>query len=379
MRSCNRCIALLTRIYFQRLLSCFLLLLAIHQSHTRFETDFNCNEIKQSDEYINDLKNFVMDMAEHFNKKPTQSLDLSTTGVGFIEDSNYLTRTYQNVLSLNLSMNVLKRIDSTFLMKFPGVQTLDLSRNCLTFLDMRHRLLFLDLQSLSQIDFSHNLIKSVHPFAFSNVSLDSVDLSHNRLIRFWMADYEINQLHLNDNKISHVEISSTHYKEMKQIDARNNKIRIFQASVDFENLILSNNQLKLDEYFSIRNIFGTLDISRNLITEFDWKIINCATNLNLAFNRFSALPLECPSYRFKRLQRLNLNGNFLCNFDQSVNLTACFPKLKFISLLGNQLSSRSKIKTKKVLTSLGVKSQIFDYEYFSELDDDNEDFNIFKQ
>lgn len=348
----------------------------IHQSHTRFATEFNCNEIKQSTGYIDDVKTFVMEMAEHFNSKQTPDLDLSTIGIGFVQDENFLTQHYQRVLSLNLSMNVLRRVDSMFLQRFPGVQTLDLSRNCLTSLDKQHRFSFFDLKSLN---ISQNLIASVHPFTFSNLSLDFVDLSHNRLIRFWVADYEINQLHLNDNKISHVELSSEHYKEMKLLDARNNKIRIFQANVDFDNLILSNNQLKLDEYFSIRNIFGTLDISRNLISEFRWNIINCVTNLNLAFNRLSALPLECPSKRFKRLERMNLNGNFLCNFYQSTNITACLPNMKFISLLDNQLSGAVKIKTKGILTSLGIKSQIFDYEYFSQLDDDCEDFSIFRQ
>lgn len=334
--------------------------------------------MRQSVEYVDDVKTFVMEMAEHFNRRqtPDLNLDLSTIGIGFVDDENFLLKDYERVLSLNLSMNVLRKVDAKFLSRFPGVQTLDLSRNCLISLDRQHRFSFADLKSLNV---SHNLITSVHPFTFSNFSLDFVDLSHNRLIRFWVADFEINQLHLNDNKISHVEISSEHYREMKLLDARNNKIRIFQANIDIENLFLSNNQLKLDEYFSIRNIFGTLDISRNLISEFSWKIINCVTNLNLAFNHLSTLPLECPSKRFKRLERMNLNGNFLCNFYQSTNITECLPNLKFISLLDNQLSDTVKIKTKGVLKLLGIKSQIFDYEYFSQLDDDCEDFSIFRQ
>lgn len=356
-------------------LSFFLFLLGAHQSHTQFATDFNCNEIKQSEEYIDDVKTFVNEMADHFNRRQTPNLDLSTIGLGFVADENFLSKSYQHILSLNLSMNVLRKVDAEFLLRFPGLHSLDLSRNCLTSLNMRHRLFFADLQSLNV---SHNLITSVHPFTFSNLTLDFVDLSHNRLIRLWVADFEINRLHINDNKISHVDLSSEHYKEMKLLDARNNKIRIFQARVDFENLILSNNQLKLDEYFVIRNIYGTLDVSQNLISEFNWNIVNCVTNLNLAFNRITTLPLECPPKRF-RLQRINFNGNFLCNFNQSKNITVCLPNLKFISLLNNQLSRTDKIKTKSVLTSLSIKSQIFNYEFFSQLDDDCEDFDIFRQ
>lgn len=362
-----------------RLLServCLLFLCVIHQSLSRFSTDFQCKEFKQSAEYVNDVKTFVKEMAEHMNRRQTPDLDLSTIGLGFIEDENFLTRGYQHVLSLNVSMNVLRKISASFFTKFPGIQSLDLSRNCLASLDIKHRLIFKNLQSLNV---SHNLITRVDSFTFSNLSIETVDLSHNRLIRFWAADYEINQLHLNNNNISQVEIDSGHFKEMKLLNAANNHIRIFQASVDFEDLILSNNQLRLDEYFSIRNVYGTLDISRNHISEFDWKVISCVTNLNLSFNGLTSLQLECPTKRYQRVERMNLDGNFLCNFDQSVlDITACLPNLKFISLLNNRLRYTAKIKTKSILTSLGVKSQIFNYDFFPQLEDDCQHFSIFK-
>lgn len=313
-------------------------------------------------------------MAEDFNMRQAVDLDLSTVGLGFVDDKNILTRNYQNFLSLNLSMNVIKKIDASFLIRFPEIQVLDLGRNCLTTIDVLHRSTFRNLQTLNV---SNNLITHVHPFAFSNLSLTLVDLSHNRLIRFWAADYELNQLHLNDNKITQIEIESQHFKEMRLLDARNNNIRIFQVSVDFEDLLLSNNQLTLDDYFSIRHIYGTLDLSRNKISEIDWKIISCVTNLSLSYNQLSSL--ECPTKRFQRVERMNLDGNFLCNFSQSVNITACLPNLKFISLRNNRLSGVAKIKTKTCLTSLGVKSQIFDYDSFPQLDDDDcKHFNIFK-
>lgn len=312
-------------------------------------------------------------MADHFDRRRTPDLDLSTIGLGFVEDKNILVRNYHNLLSLNLSMNVLRKIDSSFLIRFPEIQVLDLSTNCLTTLDVIHRSNFFNLQSLNV---SNNLITNVHPFTFSNLSLEFVDLSHNRLIRFWAADYEINQLHLNDNKISQIEIESKHFKEMRLLDARNNNIKIFQVSVDFEDLLLSNNQLTLDEYFSIRNVYGTLDLSRNKIDELDWKIINCVTNLSLSYNRLSSV--ECPVKRFQRVERLNLDGNLLCNISQSVNVTACLPNLKFISLLKNRLSGDVKIKTRSCLTSLGVKSRIFAHDSFPQLDGDCKHFNIFK-
>lgn len=321
------------------------------------------------------MKLYVKDLADHFNSRQTPNLDLSTIGLGFISDGNFLTRSYQHYFSLDLSNNVYRKIDSVFLLRFPEIQELDLSQNCLKSLDAKHRLTFQNLQNLNV---SHNLITSVHPFTFSNLSLDYVDLSFNRLIRVWMADYEINQFFINNNKISQIEIDSKHFKEMKILDATNNKLRIFQVSVDFENVMLANNHLLVDEYFSIRNVYGTLDLSRNHISEFNWKIISCVINLNLSRNRLSMLQIKCPKKRFQRVERMNFDENFLCNFDLSMNITACLPNLKFISLLGNRLSGAAKIKTKTELTSFGVKSQVFDYEFFPQIDEGCNQFNIFK-
>lgn len=167
-------------------------------------------------------------MAEHFNRRATPNLELSTIGLGFVEDQSFLERSYQHFLSLNLSMNVMRKIDITFLLRFPNVQTLDLSRNCLTSLDVKDQLSF---RNLLVLNLSNNLITSVHPFTFSNLSLDTLDLSHNNLIRFWVADYEINQLFINNNKISQIEIDSGHFKELKLLDASNNKIRMFQVRI----------------------------------------------------------------------------------------------------------------------------------------------------
>lgn len=352
---------------------CFSLLLFLQQSNCRFETNFNCKEVSQSPEYIVDVKSYVKELVENSNRRDTPHIDLSTLGLGFIKDGNFLKRNYQHFLSLNLSKNVIRKVDLAFVARFPSLQVLDLSENCLTSLDINHRFAFMNLQTLNV---SRNLIASVHPFTFSNLSLDYVDLSHNKLIRFWSADYEINQLLINHNKISQVYIDSRHFKEMKLLDASHNSIRVFHVSVDFDDLMLANNKLILDEYFYIRNVYGTLDLSRNHISEVDWKIISCVTNLNLAFNQLSAMKLACPTSQ--RVEKLNLDGNFLCNFDQSVNITACLPKLKFISLLHNRLSGGEKIKTKSILTSKGVKSQVFDYDFFPQLDDDCKHFGIFR-
>lgn len=346
----------------------------------QFATNFKCNESKQSDEYVTDVKIYVNEMSEYFNKRSTPNLDLSTIGVGFLSDEDLDGKSYREILSLNLALNVLKKISFTLILRYPNVQNLDLSQNCLTTLDAKHRIIF---QNLSSLNVSRNLIVSIHPFTFSNLSsLEVVDLSYNQLLRFLAADFEIHQLHINDNKLIQIEIDSSHHKELKLLDASNNNLKIFQINVDFNNLILSGNQLTMnDEYFSIRNIYGTLDLQKNHIDEFDWKYISCVTtNLDLSHNKITMLNVaNCPLKRFQRLKRLNLDGNFLCN-QIKINVTKCFPNLKFISLKGNRLNKAQKVNIKSSFTKMRVKSQIFEYDstHLTRFDDDDLiAFNIF--
>lgn len=342
----------------------------------QFATNFKCSESKQSPEYVSDVIMYVNELSEYSNKKTVLDVDLSTLGLGFLSDEDFVGASYRHIIRLNLSKNVMKMISFGLLLKYPNLQDLNLSENCITSIDERHRILFKNLQSLNA---SKNLITNIHPFAFSNISLQVVDLSHNHLLRFLAADFEIKQLHINDNKLTQIEIDSGHHKELQLLDASNNNLKIFQINVDLNNLILSNNQLTMDEYFSIRNIYGTLDMSRNHINEFNWKFISCVTNLDISYNHITVVRCECPSKRF-RLRRLNLDGNFLCNLNEAFNITKCFPNLKFITVMYNRLSKAQKVEIKSALRKMKVKSQMFDYDAqpIASCDDDDCDaFNIF--
>jgi len=343
----------------------------------QFATNFKCNESKQSDEYVRDVKIYINEISEYLNSKSTPTVDLSTIGLGFLKDSDFIGSSYRHISSLNLSRNVVKSISFGLILRYPNLQELDLSQNCLTSLDIKHRIIF---KNLSSLNVSRNSITYIHPFTFSNVSLEVVDLSHNHLIRFLAADFEIRQMYINDNKLTQIEIDSGHRKELKILDASNNNLKIFQINVDLSNLILSNNQLTMDEYFRIRNVYGTLDMSRNYISEFNWKFISCVTNLDISHNQFTTFHVECPLKRFQRIKRINLNGNFLCNFNDAQNITKCFPNLKFISIMHNRLNKIQKINIKSTLSKLKVKSQMFDYDVHPITlcdDDDCDAFNIF--
>lgn len=343
----------------------------------QFATNFQCNESSQSIEYINDVKHFVNEISEYSNVSFKPALDLSTLGLGFLKDQDYIGGPYSKISSINLSRNVIKTISFSLVLRYPKLKELDLSQNCLASLDIKHRIIF---KNLSSLNVSRNTITNIHPFVFSNVSLEIVDLSHNHLLKFLAADFEIQRLYINDNKLTQMEIDSGHRKELKMVDASNNNLKIFQINVDLSNLILSNNQLTIDEYFSIRNVYGTLDMSGNYISEFNWKFTSCVTNLDISRNHITVLTIECPSKRFQKLKRLNVNENFLCNFNEVRNMTKCFPNLKFISIMHNRLSKAQKIDIKSVLRKLKVKSQIFDHDVHSMMhcDEDIDDCTAYE-
>jgi Leucine-rich repeat (LRR) protein len=334
----------------------------VRLARSQFATNFKCSESKQSDEYVADVVIYVNEVSEHGNKRAWASVDLSTVGLGFLSDEDWASgngASYRHITSLNLSQNVIKTISFGLLLRYPSVQDLDLSRNCLTSLDAKHKILFKNLQSLNV---SRNLLTSVHPFAFSNLTLEVVDLSHNHLLRFLAADFEILTLHINDNRLTQLDIDSGHHKELRLLDASNNNITLLQLNIDLNNLILANNQLTMDEHFSIRNVYGTLDMSANHISEFDWKFTSCVTNLDIAYNRIALFHVDCPAKRLQRLKRLNLDGNFLCNLNGALDVTRCFPNLKFITAMYNRLSKAQKVEIKSALRKMKVKSQMFDYD-----------------
>lgn len=238
------------------------------------------------------MRNYVNELSEYLDLKKISNLDLSGIGLGFLSEEELSGNSYKNIIELNLSRNVVKIVSFNLILRYQKLQNLDLSNNCLTSLDMRDRIAF---ENLLTLNLSRNSISYINPFVFSNISLDIVDLSFNRLLSFLAADYEIKQLHITDNRLTQIEIDSKHHKELKLLDASNNDLKIFQINVDLNNLVLSGNQLTMDEYFSIRNVYGTMDLSRNHISEFNWKYITCTTNLNLAHNYITVFQVECPA------------------------------------------------------------------------------------
>lgn len=326
----------------------------------QFPTNFDCRESAYPDEYIRDVMEYVKESSEFLNHKRTPVLDLSTLGLGFVVN-NFLTKNYEHILTLNVSRNNIKSLN-TMLNYYPNIQELDFSHNCLASLNIEHKKLVMN-RALVNLNFSNNLIKEIHPYFFSSLSLEFIDLSNNRLTRFFAANYDINQLLLNNNQISQIVIDAEHRKELRLLDGSHNLVQIFQANVDFETLILKNNHVQLDDYFEIRNV-RTLDLSQNHIDNFNWQIMSYVTNLDLALNRLTTISGWCSKrLRYPRVEKLNLNGNAFCTFDNVINITYCLPNLRFISLLNNKFNTKTQEVVKSMITSMNVKSQLYDNDF----------------
>lgn len=85
--------------------------LCLNEIHCHFATNFKCSESKQSTEYKTDVQNYVNEVSEYLNQQKMTNLDVSGVGVGFLSDEELsVGDSYGNILSINLSMNVIKEI-----------------------------------------------------------------------------------------------------------------------------------------------------------------------------------------------------------------------------------------------------------------------------
>lgn len=140
-------------------------------------------------------------------------------------------------------------------------------------------------------------------------------------------------------------------------DARNNKIRIFQVELDIDNLLLSNNNIQIDEYFSVRYVYETLDLSYNNIKSFNMSLFDCTFNLILNNNQITQAPDTCPK-KYTRIHKLNLSDN-LISILRYRKLLDCMPELEFINIANNQIAETTLKLAKQIFNVNNIKSKVF--------------------
>lgn len=322
-----------------------------------FDTEFDCREGPFPKEFIDSAKDFALESANFFDDQKSESLDLSTVGLGFVEE-DFFSRSY-TFKSFNLSRNNVRTLQLPYWRHFRMVTKLDLSNNCITTIDLPDREVI--LTRLVSLNLQNNLIKHIHPFAFSNLTeLQEINLSHNKLARFLAASFSAGKIYLNNNRISQIVIDSeeTNRKTVSVFDARNNSIIIFQVALGIDNLLLAHNRIQINEYFSIQYVYEVLDLSYNHISNFNWEMFSMTSHVILANNHIKQVNETCTDKKYVRVKKLDLSGNFIKILRYRM-LLYCMPNLSSISLLGNDIDVQILKKAKHLFDVNNIQSVVF--------------------
>lgn len=342
-----------TQLFYFRFI---LLTLSSIRSGFGFETNFQCEERGASPDFVESVKDFSRDVT-FFNDRKKSNLDLSTLGLGFVNEDFFQT-TFSDFKFLNLSRNNVKSLQLKFMRSFRLVENLDVSSNCLTTLGVADQEI---LKNLIIINFENNLIRNIHPLAFSNLTkLECINLSNNKLIRFIAESFSIRKILLCNNQLTQIVIHSEENvrKTVSLFDAQNNQIRIFQVELDIDNLILSNNKIETNEYFSIRHVYETLDLSYNRIENLNMSLFDCAANIIVNNNKINQIPDTCPPKKYNRIQRLDLSDNNISVFRYRM-LLDCMPELEYINIINNNIPEVTLKLAKHLFNVNGIKSRVF--------------------
>jgi Leucine-rich repeat (LRR) protein len=221
-----------------------------------------------------------------------------------------------------------------------------MSTNKITELD---ETVFLDVKSLSSVDFSYNELKSLPKAIFSRSGgfLYSIDLSGNQLSvlsdQFFSNLTWLGKLQLSNNSLSYLpDVSAAIY--LNEVDLSLNRFKSIPPSVKslqslrsfyFSSNLLS--EIKSSDFNSLS--LWTLDLSRNAITNLPEDFLKQISNilkLDLSKNSIQALPGQF----FKNLdsiQEINLADNKISNIPESAFLG--IKSLKLLDLQNNKLVS----------------------------------------
>lgn len=322
-----------------------------------FGTQFDCREGPFPSEFVGSVKDFAVETTNFFDEQDSVGLDLSTIGLGFVED-DFLWKNYR-FKNLNLSSNNIRNLQLPYWRHFSKVTKLDLSHNCVTSIDLVDRDTL--ISRLVSLNLQNNLIRYIHSFAFSNLTeLQELNLSYNKLTRFLAASFSVGKIYLNNNQISQIVIDSevTNRKTVSVFDARNNSIIIFQVALGIDNLLLAHNNIQINDYFSIQYVYEVIDLSYNHISEFEWEMFSMTSNVNLSHNRIKRVNETCSDKKYVRIKKLDLSGNFI-SFLRYRMLLYCMPNLSSINLLGNEIDVGILKRAKHLFDVNNIQSVVF--------------------
>jgi Leucine-rich repeat (LRR) protein len=183
------------------------------------------------------------------NLPELQTIDLSQNTIRNLSDIKILSPGYFNSLvDINLSNNLLTKLDKNSFTNFVNLKTINLSHNLIIQI---HALTFNKLKNLEVIDLSHNQIDEIHNESLADLPrLLKINLSYNRIASFNLINVksleDVNLEHNNLDKLNSWDFRE--FNNLKIINLSFNSItRLPSASfknlANLERIDLSNNKI----------------------------------------------------------------------------------------------------------------------------------------
>lgn len=255
---------------------------------------------------------------------------------------------------LDISYNILEKIDGKIFSGLVSLKTLDLSNNNITTIEKNA---FVGLQSLETLKLCNNSLGTLDPSLFGkipikflhlhnnqlvnfdlasfNISLDTIDLSNNRLTDYTQSEeYMAKNIILNHNELTKLTLSEPVYS----LEAHHNKITDFDISTEVYIINLSYNQIKDFKKFSELVNLRQLDLSFNELAEFQDSSFESLSNLEeLYIQRSNLKTIHLGTFFSQmnlRVLDISYNGLGSINFDHFIAMNV----LEELYIDGNSLT-----------------------------------------
>ncbi|KAH3756611.1 tubulin-folding cofactor E [Pelomyxa schiedti] len=258
--------------------------------------------------------------------------------VEFVLSQNQLARTWQNLISLDLSASNIVEIPDvcSYSTKIPNLRSISLSNNALSRCD-KALLLANIFPTLSELDLSHNFFprEAFPTWSVTVPQLRAVSLNYCRLTWLevcWLLRSlpNVEELHLSHNNISSISMCACSSQCLTT-----SKLR--QLSLD-NNAIESWDEIwKLVAFPFLHTLF----LSNNSISSVVWKGV-------------VLLPQKPASAPFSHLEELSIAQNNITSWN-SIDQLDLFPSLTRLRLTGNPVLQRHQHQT---LTTAAARSLV---------------------
>ncbi|KAH8404416.1 hypothetical protein KR222_011463 [Zaprionus bogoriensis] len=260
----------------------------------------------------------------------------------------FLPEAHSHLVEIELSYNVLERLESQTFHNLGDLQTLNLQSNRLRSI-ARHA--FQNLEFLRYIDLSHNRLNNISHAAFSVLpNLAALDLMHNQLCAISLKSFHYVsntttplRLNLSHNHIASFDDELSSYMYIYQLDISHNHVAKSDSFTNLANTLrflnLAHNSLGAlqSHAFGDLEFLEILNLSHNNLSSLrrrSFQGLNSLQELDLSHNQLDQLQVEQFS-NLRKLRILRIGSNRLRALPREVFMNT---RLEFLDISDNQLS-----------------------------------------